>query len=216
MDWPLPDSSALEAGILEDTQPSRLSRVQDNVRNLLRNSRFSSPGHSPPAPDLHSQQFHPQHPPYTGDGTYNLLTPPASPTRAPRLPPQPAVLTSPIAESVTSDTTTSTTPATGEVEEAREAHFTPSCYRHTIQRLAHQSALFNTRAVAALDHPDLSDPSMAVYVQHKSERRQRKAWKRSSGRRQGGAVEVASSQCLLCVLAALLLSAVVATCKSVS
>jgi hypothetical protein len=49
---PLPDSSNLEAGILEDARPSRLSRVHDNVRDLLRRSVFgsfaSSPVASPP------------------------------------------------------------------------------------------------------------------------------------------------------------------------
>ncbi|KAK4996319.1 hypothetical protein LTR66_004040 [Elasticomyces elasticus] len=38
MQSPLPDASALEAGILEDERPSRFSVVQDNVRNLLRAS----------------------------------------------------------------------------------------------------------------------------------------------------------------------------------
>jgi hypothetical protein len=81
--------------------------------------------------------------------------------------------------------------------------------------MAHQSALFNTRAVAALDHPDLSDPSLAVYAQQKAESRQQRAWKRPRRGRGGkGMVEMGSSQCLLCVFAALLLSAIVATCKS--
>lgn len=39
---PLPDSSNLEAGIVEDTVPSRLSRVHDNVRDLLRQSVFGA------------------------------------------------------------------------------------------------------------------------------------------------------------------------------
>ncbi len=212
MHSPLPDSSALEAGILEDAQPSRLSRVQDNVRNLLRNSRFSSPTPSfnPPEPTAYGQ-----HAPDL-DGRYGLLTPPASPTRVRRMPQQPEVIPSPTAESVTSNSTSSTISAEEEVETAREVHFTPSGYRHTILGMAHQSALFNTRAVAALDHPDLSDPSLAVYARRKHESRHQKAWKRSRrGKNAGrGAVEVGSSQCLLCVLAALLLSAIVATCMS--
>ncbi|KAK5171010.1 uncharacterized protein LTR77_004154 [Saxophila tyrrhenica] len=205
MHSPLPDSSALEAGILEDTQPSRLSRVQDNVRNLLRNSRFSSPGQTSPFSVLPEPNTPRTHPPYPPGGMYGVLTPPASPTRAPRMPRQPEVIPSPTAESVNSISTTSTSPS----EAIRGVHFPPSGYRHTIQRMAHQSALFNTRAVAALDHPDLSDPSLAVYAQRKSETRQRRAWKKSKKSR--GVVEVGSSQCLLCVLAALLLSAVVAT-----
>jgi hypothetical protein len=51
---PLPDSSNLEAGILEDDVPSRLSRVHDNVRDLLRQSVFGafhiSPTASPRSP----------------------------------------------------------------------------------------------------------------------------------------------------------------------
>jgi hypothetical protein len=46
---PLPDSSNLEAGILEDALPSRLSRVHDNVRDLLRQSVFGALHISPTA-----------------------------------------------------------------------------------------------------------------------------------------------------------------------
>jgi hypothetical protein len=84
-----------------------------------------------------------------------------------------------------------------------------------VQQMAHQSALFNSRAVAALDHPDLSDPSLAVYVQQKAETRQQRAWKRSRhGKKRHVAAQAGSSQCLLCVLSALLLAAIVATCTS--
>lgn len=64
---PLPDSSSLEAGIFEDVQPSRLSRVHDNVRDLLRRSVFSSvhssPASSPqgdvlPSPAIQSAPLH--------------------------------------------------------------------------------------------------------------------------------------------------------------
>ncbi|KAK3701612.1 hypothetical protein LTR37_015363 [Vermiconidia calcicola] len=209
MHSPLPDASALEAGIVEDTQPSRLSRVQDNVRNLLRNSRFGSVQTSPPATPPRNQHHHQQQ-------QWNALpTPPQSPTRYPRTPPQP--LPSPSAESSAS---TLSPPSTPSNEEVPAVHFAHSSIRHTLQQMAHQSALFNTRAVAALDHPDLSDPEVAVYVQ----RRQRGAWKRSRngsghghGRKRRHVVaprarhEAGSSGCLLCVLAALLLSAVVAT-----
>lgn len=44
---PLPDSRDLEAGIVEDASPSRLSRVHDNVRDLLRRSVFGSANSSP-------------------------------------------------------------------------------------------------------------------------------------------------------------------------
>ncbi len=190
MQSPLPDSSALEAGILEDNRPSRLSRVQDNVRNLLRNSRFSA---SPPET------------PHCREGL--PPTPPESPTW--RMPPQPEVLPSP---------SNSTSPsATTETEDSEEptVHFARSSYRRAVQHLAHQSELFNTRAVAALNHPDLSDPSLAVFVQQKNEDRQRRAWKRPrQGLKRAGMVEAGTGQCVLCVLSALLLSATIATCKT--
>ncbi|KAK3713351.1 hypothetical protein LTR37_008543 [Vermiconidia calcicola] len=205
MHSPLPDASALEAGILEDTQPSRLSRVQDNVRNLLRNSRFGSVQSSPPATPPRTQHHFQQQQQWNA-----LPTPPQSPTRYPRTPPQP--LPTPSAESSAS---TSSPPPTPD-NEVPAVHFAHSSIRHTLQQMAHQSALFNTRAVAALDHPDLSDPEVAVYVQ----KRQREAWKRTRnghGRKRSRHVIArreavsSSSGCLLCVLAALLLSAIVAT-----
>ena len=204
MHSPLPDASALEAGILEDETPSRLSRVQDNVRNLLRTSRFGSVHSSPLAS--------PTHQPHLDHG---LSTPPDSPTRRTQHQ-QPEVLPSPSAESSTSTSTTSTPPPqTGEV---RGVLFPPASYQRAVQQMAHQSALFNTRAVAALNHPDLSDPTLAVYVQqHKAEGRQRRAWTRSRhGRKRHVAASAGSSQCLLCVLAALLLSAIIATCMSMN
>lgn len=212
MHSPLPDSSALESGILEDTQPSRLSRVQENVRNLLRNSHFSSPIASAPTTPTHVHR-------QTNNG---LPTPPTSPTHQ-RTPPV-AFQTSATAESSASSSPSPSSDSETETADGigvAEVHFAPSDYRNRVQQMAHASTLFNTRAVAALDHPDLSDPSLAVYVQQKAESRRRGAWTRSrngsskrAGRsRRDGVVEVGSSQCLICVLAALLLSAVVATCK---
>lgn len=202
MHSPLPDASALEAGILEDETPSRLSRVQDNVRNLLRTSRFGSVHSSPPAS--------PTRPPNLN---HDMPTPPETPTH--RTQRQPEVLPSPSAESTTSTSTTSSSPA--QAGQIPGILFPPASYRHAVQQMAHQSALFNSRAVTALNHPDLSDPSLTVYVQHKTESRHQRAWKRS---RHGGKRHVAanagSSQCILCVLAALLLSAIVATCMSMS
>lgn len=196
MHSPLPDSSTLEAGILEDSTPSRLSRVQDNVRNLLRTSRF---GAVPPSPSA-SPHRSPRH---------GLPTPPASPTR--RTPLQPEMIPSLYAESATS--MSASTPA-AQGHEVPRVLLPSARYQQAVQRMAHQSAMFNTRAVAALDHPDLSDPSLALFVQRKAESRQQRAWKRSrQGKGARVAVQAGSSGCLLCVLAALLLSAIVATCK---
>lgn len=87
--------------------------------------------------------------------------------------------------------------------------------------MARLSAMFTGRAVAALNHPDVSDPSLTVLAQQKAEKRQRRAWKRrkaaSGGRsgsgRGGKGGNGGSSQCLLCVIAALMLASIVATCE---
>lgn len=181
MNSPLPDSSALEAGIIEDEAPSRLSRVQDNVRNLLRNSHIVSLASSPFATQ-------PNQPDLEEDHEHGLQ---------PETVPIPAL--SPGAS----------TPAT-------EVNAPPSEYQNAVQQMAHQSTLFNNRAVAALNHPDLNDPSLAAHLrQQKAENRQRHAWKRPHhGRKRSAAMEVGSSQALLCVFTALLLAATVATCKS--
>jgi len=64
---PLPDSSNLEAGIVDDALPSRLSRVHDNVRDLLRRSVFGSVTSTPAASPRDSPGDHvaanpPMHP----------------------------------------------------------------------------------------------------------------------------------------------------------
>ncbi|TKA60968.1 hypothetical protein B0A55_11754 [Friedmanniomyces simplex] len=72
--------------------------------------------------------------------------------------------------------------------------------------------MFNTRAIAALTHPDLSDPSLAVLLQQKTDDRQRRAWKRSRNRKlrhASGKRKVWSWG--LCLVAGLLLAATVAT-----
>lgn len=200
MHSPLPDASALEAGILEDETPSRLSRVQDNVRYLLRNSRFGSIHSSPQASPTRNKH----------NVNCGLPTPPESPTRMQRQ----AHVLSPSTESTASTTSPTASPQGGQIQGIL---FPPTSYQHAVQQMAHQSALFNTRAVMALNHPDLSDPSLAVYAQQKAERRQQRAWKRSrNGSKRHVAVQAGSSQCVLCVLAALLLSAIVATCTSIS
>ena len=187
MHSPLPDSSALEAGIIEDQLPSRLSRVQDNVRNLLRSSRFGTVESTPP-----------------GSPSRNA---PAMPIRSSQ---QHAAVSSSAAEMPTSST--SSTPTT-QNEEVPGVLFPPTSYHHAVQQMAHQSSLFNTRAVAALNHPDLTDPSLGLYLSRKAESRQRHAWKRSkNGRRRHAAVQLGSSHCFLCVSSALLLAATVATC----
>jgi len=138
MHSPLPDASALEAGILEDGRPSRLSRVQDNVRNLLRASVFSSINGSTLASLTRHQQ-----PTVEDDNPW-----PAPLHHHDHIVPE--ALPSP------SSQTTTSSPGTDESEhEVSGVLFPPTSYQNQVQEMAHQSSMFNTRAVAALNHPEL-------------------------------------------------------------
>ncbi|KAK3111192.1 hypothetical protein LTR53_013796 [Teratosphaeriaceae sp. CCFEE 6253] len=196
MHSPLPDSSALEAGIIEDERPSRLSRVQDNVRNLLRASMPNT---------IRSSV---------------LGTPPshqATVEEAARSP-----LQSPLRQHVRIHVERAPSPVSARSTEdsfADHNHavagmlFPPTSHQQQVQHMAHQSNMFNTRAIAALTHPDLTDPSVAVFLQQKAEERHRRAWKRSrnGNRRQIGSGRRKLCSRVLCVVAGLLLAAVVAT-----
>lgn len=187
MNSPLPDASALEAGILEDERPSRLSRVQDNVRNLLRSSVFGSVASSPTTPTHRQQSDQDRHTPTLhSSARYEVH-------RGQVLPSPP-----------TSSGTTETHP------EMEVPHPTRS-FQDRSQQPTHQSTLFNSRAVTALNHPDLSDPSMESLSLQKTRSRQRHGWQRSKHRR--AAKRAAGSRALLCVLAAVLLAGLVATCE---
>lgn len=197
MHSPLPDASALEAGIIEDDRPTRGSRVQDNVRNLLRASVFSSIRGSVTGAAWHQPTVEDQ---------------PRSPLQSPlqhRVRIQSEVLPSPM--SVT--TPTSTTSSSEEDDVVPGVLFPPVAYQQQVQEMAHQSTMFNTRAVMALHHPDLSDPSMALFLQHKTEDRQRRAWKRSRNRKlRHASGRRRTSSWMFCLLAGLLLIGIVATC----
>lgn len=197
MHSPLPDSRALEAGIVEDAAPSRLSRVQDNVRNLLRasilGSVYSSPGLSSVNPSHHR-------------------TPMPSPIWRETLPGVPASTPSGISPPTTGVTAGASPAFDSPI--SPELLAPPSSYQNAVQHLAYQSALFNTRAVAALDHPDLSDPSLAVFLQQEAKRRQRQARKRSKRRStRDTAFYSPASQWLICVVIGLALAGMLATCK---
>jgi len=198
MHSPLPDSSALEAGILEDERPSRLSRVQDNVRNLLRASVFSSIRGSTSVasptrlhqPTVEDELRSPLHSPLQRHVHIQTEAPP-----------------SPSSQTTASITASSDYDVPGML-------FPPTSYQQQVQEMAHQSTLFNTRAVAALNHPDMSDPSLALYLQQKTESRQQRAWKRSRNRKLRHArTRGGRCQWLLCVVSGLLLAAIVATCE---
>ncbi|WPH04966.1 Hypothetical protein R9X50_00786400 [Acrodontium crateriforme] len=205
MHSPLPDSSALEAGIIADENAPRPSRVQDNVRNLLRNSVLSSIRGSafilPTRNACHPAQ--------------RDLGPMAPSPLRPHHNLEPEVGPSPSSETSSSDAS-SPGSSTAEHNHIPGVLFPPYSYTNALQQMTHQSTLFNTRAVAALEHPDLSDPSLALFLQQKSESRQQRAWKRS---RHGGSShhhhrksrKQNSSQWWMCVISALLLAAIIAT-----
>lgn len=184
MNSPLPDASALEAGILEDEQPSRLSRVQDNVRNLLRISVFGSVASSPTTPTPRQHQHQPTEPPCL-----------------------------PIRYEVRRGQVLPSRPNSGTVATHRaiDVECAVASSQQRLQHTTHQSTLFNTRAVAALNHPDLSDPSMENLTLQKTQSRQRHGRRRARHRR--AAKKAAGSRALLCALAAILLAGLVATCK---
>ena len=231
---PLPDSTALEAGIIEDERPSRLSRVQDNVRNLLRTSVFGSVASSPTTP-VHAR---PHVQATASSPTLPTLRPiqpdqplrshPPSPvpgSRSPRRPAQTRFPVNPQPEVLPSPTDSTTSVSTTHSEDIRNFPHPPSSYQRNVQHMAHQSTLFNTRAVAALNHPDLSDLSVSDLSQQKSRhtRQHGAAWTRhrtgshgsgsSHGKHKRRAHRAADSTGLLCFLAAVLLAALVATCE---
>ena len=217
MHSPLPDSSALESGILEDTRPTRLSRVQDNVRNLLRNSTLvgsirSSPPSTPTRLPGHNHGLGAAPP-----------TPPETPTRTPlhhhQQRSEPEVLPSPTESLPSTASPTSSTSSAHlhpQDEESPNSLFPPPAYLSPL--VARMSKILG-RAPAqaeAIDHPDVSEVDVEALARQKAEKRQRRAWKRKrvaeSGRRGRGAGG-GGTQCLLCVIAALMLASIVATCK---
>lgn len=198
MHSPLPDSSVLEAGLIEDPVPPILSRVQDNVRNLLRSSHFSAIVDD----DL---------PPLPRRGRLGVAKEVATPERAhSRSLPSSVVevVESPSSGSTTSIPTTSTPTTTMPQPAVPGVLFPPSTYTQDLRREAHHAG---SESVAMLSHPDLTEQSSTTYVQHKSERRQQQSYKRSKANKRRA--QAGSGQSIFAVLAALLLASIVATCK---
>ncbi|KAK4555937.1 hypothetical protein LTR86_007157 [Recurvomyces mirabilis] len=203
MHSPLPDSSALEAGLVEDERATRLSRVQYNVRNLLRNSMIGS-----------VRSSFARISPLQARTTVEDST--RSPLQSPLRPSPPHehiqiahdVLASPSSPACRSDSD-SDSPTPIHEHDLERGLFPPISYQ---DQMTHQSNLFNTRAVAALDHPDLTDPSLAILIQQKTEDRHKRAWKRSRNRKMRYASARRSKASIaLCVAAGLLLAGIVAT-----
>ena len=188
MQSPLPDSSALEAGILEDQIPSRLSRVQDNVRHLLRTSVLSSWRGSPPDTPTASPRAAPE-----ADFHLGLATPPQVhvPTTY-----QPEVLPSP--SSTVSGGCSASSPLLHNDADGVPGTLFPASrrYRDAVAQMAHQPTLFNYIDAAGVDECP------------------QKQWKRSKGhRRRKGKRHGEEVRCAMAVLSALLLASVIAACK---
>lgn len=220
---PLPDSTNLEAGILEDARPSRLSRVHSNVRELLRRSVFGS---------VHS-------------------TPVASPTRSPQnhIDPAPTIL--PIAQrprqhqSPARPLGTSTTSSPDDVPGVlfppwREAH-NPSRQQPSPTRLFPtypMSAADNApgemfvaersppcppsviasgpQTAAPREHPDLSPNVMSLFLQQKDiqrhhQDRQQKAWKRHRNRKPSNSTS--GAQWVICSILGVAVLGLLGKCK---
>lgn len=154
---PLPDSGNLEAGIVEDSRPSRLSRVHDNVRDLLRRSVLGngSAVTSPVSPWAHSHDF-------------NILPSPAiakagTEKQSPRSNVRPTSPTEP----------TPTTPP----DEIPGVLFPPWRHQEPANR-PDPAVIDNTRVLTANEHPDLSSPALSIFIHQKQIERQQQAWKR--------------------------------------
>jgi len=184
---PLPDSSNLEAGIVEDALPSRLSRVHDNVRDLLRRSVFgsvtstpiSSPTNWPenrvaPSPIPHSAARHspPYAAPIPSPATSTLCSPDGVPgVLFPPWRPQPVDLPTPNAASPVS---------------------------------------------APREHPDVSQNAMSIFLQQKERRRhqhrQHEAWKRPRSRKHKK--PVSNIQWVVCSILGFAVFGLLGTCKA--
>lgn len=184
---PLPDSSNLEAGIVEDARPSRLSRVHDNVRDILRRSVFgsvtSTPVTSPtrwpedraiPTPPIHPTTQH------TTQRAMPMVSPPNSTLSSPENVPGvlfPAWRQQPCTLPIANNESQTPTPR---------------------------------------DHPDLSQNTMSLFLQQKElqrhQQRQHKAWKRPKSRK--SRKSVGSMQWVICIILGFAVLGLLGTCKS--
>jgi len=183
---PLPDSSNLEAGIVDDALPSRLSRVHDNVRDLLRRSVFgsvtSTPIASPIDPSAHR----------------TVPTPTIYP-RAHDSPRQGAPIASPAGSTMCSS------------DEVPGVLFPP--WRPQPSTLPTDNA--TSPESTPREHPDMSQNAMSVFLQQKEQRRhqhrQHKAWKRPRSRKPKSSVS--NVQWVICSVLGFAVLGLLGTCK---
>ncbi|KAI6896658.1 hypothetical protein D0867_13090 [Hortaea werneckii] len=189
---PLPDSATLEAGIFEDQQPLRLSRVQDNVRNLLRSSASTPTYPSPLASPKEVQQTCAKNGPRS---QLNL-----------RLAREDRDQTTPL------PTSTSSNSNPGASRDVLGILFPPLAHRQRVQDMSHRPSLIDTPRDPLLGHPDMSDSSIAALLQQKEENRQKRAWKRSRHpKKHHRSHRDIFSRWALCLVSGLILIAIVAT-----
>lgn len=191
---PLPDSATLEAGIFEDQQPSRLSRVQDNVRNLLRSSAsiptYPSPLASPTEVRKPCAENHPR-------SQWNLRLDADQTIALPK--------------------STSSNSSPGASRDVPGILFPPLAHRQRVQDMSHRPSSVDTPWDPLLCHPDMSNSSTAALLQQKEENKQKRAWKRSRHpKKHHRSHRSHFSRWALCLVSGLLLIAIVVTCKSLA
>lgn len=183
---PLPDSSNLEAGIVEDALPSRLSRVHDNVRDLLRRSVFGSVTSTPIASPMNSPENRAAPNPTTHPVAHNSLR-------------QAAPIPSPVASSLYSS------------DQVPGVLFPPWRPQPEISPTANASLQDSTPR----EHPDMNQNAMSVFLQQKNRRhhkhRQQQAWKRPRSRKSSNAAS--SSQWVVCSILGFAVFGLLGTCK---
>lgn len=185
MQSPLPDSSALEAGILEDQKAAAGSTIQNSVRALLRSSvldiRHSSAvwGNEIhnllyPRPELLTVPIHADAHPASELRTHSMGHTPGIPITQRRPPTLPALAMDYL-------------PGRSPVPDS--AHATPH----------------------VLCHPDLDDDGLALLVQRKTAHRQRHAWVRRRKTRYVSPHKL-HSRVLASILSGVVLAAFLGTC----
>lgn len=183
---PLPDSSNLEAGIVEDALPSRLSRVHDNVRDLLRRSVFGSVRSTPVASPINS----PEH---------RVVPSPVRHAAVHHLPAQAAPIPSPAAST------------TYPPDQVPGVLFPPWRPQPDLSPPANAISPEPTPR----EHPDMNQNAMSVFLQQRERRRhrhrQRQAWKRPRGRR--SKTSGSNFQWVICSILGFAVLGLLGTCK---
>lgn len=184
---PLPDSSNLEAGIVEDALPSRLSRVHDNVRDLLRRSVFGSVTSTPVASPMNS----PEH----------RVAPSATQHSAAHRPLQQAApMPSPAASSLYSS------------DQVPGVLFPPWRPQPDLSPPANATLQESTPR----EHPDMNQNAMSVFLQQRERRRhkhrQNQAWKRPRSRKSKSSGS-SNFQWVICSILGFAVLGLLGTCK---